>query len=118
MYYEGAEGALNAALFVCPTTQSMDMKTRRVEASGRCHIVAPRGNVFAKFSCKGEVGACEGKFELTGGTDELQGITGSGPMQVRAVLQGLNVDTATGETIRSGKGLALWPKFKIRLPQR
>lgn len=39
-------------------------------------------------------------------------------MQVRAVFSGLSIDTATGETLRSGKGLALWPSLKIKLPKR
>ncbi len=117
MYIDSGEEELNAAIFVCPTTQTINATSNTTKAKGRCHIIAAAGNVFADFECNGVVGKCEGKFKVTGGTDELEGITGSSDMIVKAALGGLTMDTQSGSVARTAAGLAIWPNMKIKMPK-
>lgn len=118
LYLESDKGDLHTAFIVCPTVQDIDTSTGKTEAKGRCHIVAAGGNVFGKFVCKGEVGTCKGKFTLTGGTDDLEGISGSGEMLVRSALRTMVVDAESGKNIRKAKGLAVWPKLNYKVPEK
>lgn len=117
MYIDSGEEELNAAIFVCPTTQTINARTNKTKAHGRCHIIAAAGNVFADFECSGVVGICEGKFNVTSGTDELEGITGSSDMIVKAAIGGVTLDTQSGSVVRTAKGLAVWPNMKIKMPK-
>ncbi|MGD8643739.1 MAG: hypothetical protein PVI15_05600 [Chromatiales bacterium] len=119
MYIEdekSEEGDFHTAIMVCPAVQEIDVKTSTTHARGHCHIIAPRGNVFAKFDCKGKIGSCEGTFELTGGTEELEGISGSGKMQMRAALGNLSLSATTGTVIREAAGLVIWPALNVNIP--
>ena len=118
MYVEKKEGDFETAIMVCPAVQDIDVKTSKTHARGHCHIIAPRGNVFAKFECKGKIGSCDGKFELTGGTDELEGISGSVKMQMRAALGSLSLSATTGTVIREAAGLVVWPSLKVNVPEQ
>ena len=117
MYIESGEGALDAALFVCPGRREISIADGKVEASGRCIIRgADGGTVFAKFSCSGSPGACAGRFMLTGGTGKFKGITGEGDMLVRTVLSQMAADLQSGATISGAAGLAIWPNLSYKIP--
>jgi len=118
MYMDKSESQLSTAFFMCPTIQNINTTTGKTNAKGSCHIVAKRGKVFADFTCKGEaVGSCDGTFTITGGTDELKGIKGSGPMHVRTAIGVVAANVNSGEIVRAAKGLVVWPKMKITLPK-
>jgi hypothetical protein len=117
MYIEDGEGALDAALFVCPGSREISLSEKKVIASGRCIVKGSGGGtVFAKFECSGEPGACAGKFTLTGGTERFEGITGGGDIIVRTVLGEMASDLQSGETISGSAGLAIWPSLSYKIP--
>ncbi len=117
MYIESGEGALDAALFVCPGRREISIADGKVEASGQCIIDgASGGTVFAKFQCIGQLGACAGNFTLTGGTGEFKGITGEGDMLVRTVLSQMAADLKSGTTVSGAAGLAIWPNLTYKIP--
>lgn len=116
MYVETGEGELDTAIFLCPAIQDVDHTNKKTKASGRCHIVAAEGNIFAEFNCKGVPGRCKGTFKLTGGTDRFEGITGSGEMLVRSALSTFMSSAASGEVVQAAEGLAIWPALKYKIP--
>jgi len=118
MYIEGETGQLDGAPFICPTRNLIDLEKETSEVSGNC-IISPgadAGVVFAEFTCKGQLGSCEGKLKFTGGSEQYEGASGSGKMIVRTALVGLVADPATATVIRDAEGLAIWPEFKYKLP--
>jgi hypothetical protein len=116
VYVEKREGEFDTAILVCPTTQELNTESNKTTASGRCHIVATRGNVFGRFSCTGDPGYCDGRFEITGGTDEFEGISGGGDMRIRITLSATMRDAVSGELVAEAKGLAIWPNLTYSLP--
>ena len=117
MYIEDGEGALDAALFVCPGSREISLAQKKVVASGRCIIKGSGGGtVFAEFECSGKPGVCNGKFTLTGGTGRFAGITGGGDIIVRTVLGEMASDLQSGETISGSAGLAIWPSLSYKIP--
>jgi hypothetical protein len=65
--------------------QTLDIKSKRAEASGHCTLTAAGDDVvYSAWKCTGVQGACEGEFTLTGGTGKFAGITGGGKLIVRA----------------------------------
>ena len=72
MYIENAKDELDAALFVCPATQEINMTNSQTIAHGRCMITEGEEDfVYAEFTCKGVVGACSGKFNITDGEGQF-----------------------------------------------
>jgi hypothetical protein len=95
MYIEDGEGALDAALFVCPGSREISLSEKKVIASGRCIIKGSGGGtVFAKFECSGE----------------------PGDIIVRTVLGEMASDLQSGETISGSAGLAIWPSLSYKIP--
>ena len=119
MYVQTGEDALDALLMLCPGTQEISLDDLTTIANGYCTFENPSGDrVFAKWYCAGEVGACQGKMTLTGGTGKYEGITGSGEMTVRTVLSDMAANVESGSVVRSATGLAVWPKLVYRIPER
>ncbi len=117
MYIENGEGALDAALFVCPGRREISIADGKVEASGQCIIDgANGGTVFAKFSCSGVIGTCDGRFTLTGGTGRFKGITGEGDMIVRTVIAQIAENMESGAVISGAAGLVIWPNLSYKIP--
>ena len=118
MYIENAKDELDAALFVCPATQEINTINRETIAHGRCMITEDNGYVYAEFTCKGVVGACSGKFNITDGEGEFKGIKGSSDMVIRSALGAMAVDMKSGSVIQAAEGLAIWPNLKYTLPAK
>ena len=118
MYVETGEGELNTAIFVCPTTHELNEATQKTRASGRCHIAAAGGNVFGQFSCEGNLKTCIGRFEITAGTDEFEGMTGSGEIQIKTALSSTMRDAVSGAVVAEAEGLAVWPNLTINIPRQ
>jgi hypothetical protein len=117
MYIEKGEGELDAALFVCPATQEIDLTNSQTIAHGRCMITEGEGDfVYAEFTCKGVVGACQGKFNITDGEGQFKGIKGSSDMTIRSALGSMAVDLKSGSVVQAAEGLAVWPNLKYTLP--
>lgn len=116
MYVETKSGELDTALFVCPATHVLNVETKTTKGTGRCHIVAAAGNVFGTFNCTGKPGYCDGRFEITGGTDEFDGITGASDIEIRMALSVMMRDTTSGDVVAEAEGLAVWPNLKYSIP--
>ena len=116
MYIEDGTDDLDAALFVCPATQEINISNRQTIAHGRCLINDEDGIVYAEFTCKGVVGACQGKFKITGGEGPFEGIQGGSDMAIRSALGAMAVDLKSGSVIQAAEGLAVWPNLKYTLP--
>ena len=118
MYIENAKDELDAALFICPATQEINTINRESIAHGRCMITEDNGYVYAEFTCKGVVGACQGKFNITDGEGQFKGIKGSSDMVIRSALGAMAVDMKSGSVIQAAEGLAVWPNLKYTLPAK
>ena len=116
MYAETAEGELDAAFASCPANQYINIKSKKTEASGYCNIaVSGEDTVFAEWTCEGELGACKGKFTLTGGTGKFEGVTGSSDLTIRSVISSVVAGMSSGSVVRSTAGLAILPKLTYKL---
>ena len=116
MYIEDGTGDLDAALFVCPATQEINLTNSQTIAHGRCRIAEDEGFVYAEFTCTGVLGACQGKFKITGGEGAFKGIQGSSDMVIRSALGAMAVDMKSGSVVQAAEGLAVWPNLKYTLP--
>jgi hypothetical protein len=117
MYFDGADGELDAAPFSCPARQVIQTEDGTSAASGYCAFQAPdEALVFADWHCEGVPGRCEGHMEIRGGTDNLSGISGAGKMMIRTGLSFADVDLAAGKVSKSAEGIAIWPALEIDLP--
>lgn len=116
MYVEKADGELDAAFASCPATQYIDTGSKKTEAKGHCNIaVSGEDTVFAEWTCEGKLGACNGKFTLTGGTGKFKGVTGSSDLTIRSVLSTVVAGMSSGSVVRSTSGLAILPKLTYKL---
>lgn len=119
IYAEKAQGELDEGFVDCPVTQKIDIKTQATSGSGYCMItISESKTVYAEWTCKGKVGGCLGEFKVTGGTGELEGITGSSKLVVRSPLSALVADMANGSVLRAASGIAILPELKYRLPSK
>jgi hypothetical protein len=117
MYIESSNGDLNEAFVMCPIEQKFRLDTGKTDAVAHCEISAsPDSVAYAEFSCKGEIGACKGKFKLIDGEGALAGISGAGSLRVRSPLSSLVADLAAGAVIRVSSGLAVIKDLKYRIP--
>ena len=96
---------------------AVDLKTGKVNVQGTFIITGKNGQVFADYTGKGVIGATQGKFTITGGTGEFEGIKGSGDMVARTVLGAMAVSLESGATVSAAKGLAVWPEMKVTIPK-
>jgi hypothetical protein len=119
LYVEGGTGPFDGVPFVCPGTQVIDTAKGTMKAEGYCMLVpSDEEEVYARWSCGGEVGECKGRLDFTGGTGRFAGIAGGGEMSVRTALSELDEDTRSGEVVRTAAGLAVWKELSYRLPAR
>ncbi len=117
MYVESATGEMNEGFVVCPIMQKLNMESGSTEAIGHCEITASPENVlYAKISCKGEVGGCTGDFTLTDGEGKFTGISGKGKLQVRSPLGAVTRGLASGSVVRIASGLATIKDLGYSIP--
>ena len=117
LYVESSEGDIHEAFVMCPVVQNLDEETGESEATAHCEIIASGEDVaYAKMTCKGTAGDCEGKFTLTGGVGEFAGISGEGSLRVRSPIGVLITDVAAGTELSIGAGLAIIKDLEYRIP--
>ena len=117
MYVESSRGEMHEAFVMCPIMQKLDLETGATDAPGRCEISAsPVDVLYAKLSCKGQVGDCKGEFTLIDGEGKFAGISGAGELRVRSPMHGLIADLGSGAILRVGSGLAIVNDLKYRIP--
>lgn len=119
IYVKTHEGKLNEGFVSCPANQTLNLKTGKTKGSGHCMITAsPNDTVYAKWSCNGVVGKCEGDFKLTGGTGKFKGVKGSSKMLIRSPLRALIADMPNNSVLRVGSGIAILPELKYTLAKK
>ena len=117
MYIESSSGEMHEAFVMCPIIQKFLRDTGKTDAVAHCEISASGENVaYAELTCKGDVGACKGKFKLIDGEGEFAGISGSGALRVRSPLRSLVEDMAAGAEIYVKSGVAVVDDLKYRIP--
>lgn len=118
MYFETAEGTLDAAQLICPGQIEIDLDDGEQAGSGRCILTSQAGDqVFARWTCAGMRGkGCTGEFILNGGTGRLRGISGGGDMVVRSAFGNIEIGVPLGEVEHTGAGLAVWPALQYKIP--
>ena len=72
--------------------------------------------MYARMSCKGVVGDCQGKFVLVDGEGRFAGISGEGSLRIRSPLRALAKDLGSGSLLRVGAGLAIIRDLKVNTP--
>ena len=117
MYIDDGKGELDAAVFVCPATEELNVSNGQTIAHGRCMITDSNEHVvYAEFTCKGDMDGCQGKFNLTGGEGSFKGIKGSSDMIIRSSLGAVAVNLESGAVVHAAEGLAVWPNMVYTLP--
>jgi hypothetical protein len=117
MYVESSRGELHEAFVMCPIVQTFTLETGETDAVAHCEISASAENVaYAKLSCKGEIGGCDGTFTLIGGEGRFAGISGAGKLRVRSPMRALIADMAAGAVLRVASGLAVIEDLEYRIP--
>ena len=117
MYIDDGKGKLDSAMLLCPASQDLNTANGQTVTYGRCMITEAEGqNVFAEFTCKGDMDGCQGKFIITGGDGQFKGIKGSSSMIVRSSLGAIAVNLESGAVIHAAEGLAIWPDLVYTLP--
>ena len=117
MYIESSRGEMHEAFVMCPMTQKLNLEKSHSEAVGHCEISAsPEDIVYAKLTCSGEVGSCDGTFTLIDGEGKFAGITGKGALRVRSPMRTLITDMAAGAELRIASGLAVIKDLEYSIP--
>ncbi len=118
MYIDDANGDLDAAVFMCPGTQRIDLKTKKTELNADCVITKGDDRIaYARLKTSGQIGASQGTFTIVGGERKWKGISGEGKVVIRTAFGDLGVNKKNGEVINAATGLAVWPALKVRLPK-
>ena len=117
MYLEDSTGQMNEDFIQCPIMQMLDLESGVSEAIGHCEItISSEDVVYAKMSCKGKVGRCEGKFILIDGEGKFAGISGQGKLSVRSPIRALVGDLGSGALLRVASGLITIKDLKFSTP--
>jgi hypothetical protein len=108
---------MHEAFVMCPITQRLNLEMGDSEAVGHCEISASSQDVaYAKLTCTGEVGSCNGTFTLIDGEGKFAGISGTGTLRVRSPMRALITDVAAGSELRIASGLAVIKDLKYSIP--
>ncbi len=117
MYIESSRGEMHEAFVMCPIIQKLNLKMSNSEAVGHCEISASPENVaYAKLTCNGEVGSCNGTFTLIDGEGDFAGISGTGTLRVRSPMRALITNMAAGADLRIASGLAVIKDLEYSIP--
>ncbi len=117
MYIDNGKGELDAAVFMCPGTEYIDLDSKKASIQADCIISKGEKKVaYATLNANGQVGAFQGDFKIIGGEGNWKGISGGGKVTIRTALGDMAVNKKTGEIINKAAGLAVWPALKVRLP--
>ncbi len=118
MYIDDGAGDLNAALFMCPGQQYIDLKTKQTSLEADCIISKGDNKIaYAKMKTSGQIGASQGTFRIVGGEGKWKGISGEGKVVVRTALGNIGQNKKNGAVINDSAGLAVWPALKVKMPR-
>ena len=114
LFVETDQGPVRAGELLCPATVTVDLESLRQVGAGRCTFTAKDGALaFGSFVCAGyHLVGCTGDFVLDGGTERLEGVTGSGPITIRGDGWLIATD-GSGEAAESAVGITVLPDFRL-----
>ena len=116
MYIETAEGELNEAFVECMAQQAFRRGQNLTELNGRCTVIqSPEDIVYARYECRGEPGACKGRFTLTGGAGQFEGIAGSSPLIMRSPLFHLSESITSAQEFAVRHGVMILPDLEYSI---
>jgi hypothetical protein len=119
MYAQTGEGELDEAFVVCPVTQRLNTEEKTTRAVGHCMITVSGGDtVFGDFTCDGRIGLCAGQMNLTAGSGEFEGITGTGDLLIRSPLRALVSELGSGSAVSVATGIAILPELRFEIPAK
>ncbi len=117
MYIDNGKGDLDAALFMCPGVQYINLDTKKAEVTADCVITKGDNKVaYATLNASGLMGALSGNFKIIGGERKWAGISGEGKIVIRTALGQTALNKRSGEVVNAAAGLAVWPELKVHLP--
>ncbi|MCU0840859.1 MAG: hypothetical protein MUC79_03950 [Thiobacillaceae bacterium] len=118
LYAESGQAALDAAFMICPMLYEIDTASGETRGEGRCAIYPKDVGavIYATYSCRGQIGACAGRLDLTGGKGKFEGISGSGDMSSRTGASALAVRLGPGGGITNAEGMMTLNGFAYRTP--
>jgi len=117
MYIASSHGDMHEAFVMCPIVQKLYLETGQTEAVAHCEISASPDDVaYAKLSCSGEVGSCQGTFELIDGEGRFAGISGTGTLRIRSPMRVLIADMAAGAVLRVASGIMVVKDLNYHIP--
>ncbi len=117
MYIDSGAGDLDAAIFMCPGVEYIDLNTKKIGIKADCIITKGDAKIaYAELDASGIMGAASGTFKIIGGEKKWRGISGSGKVIIRTALGQTALNKKNGEVINSAAGLAVWPSLKVHLP--
>jgi len=116
-FFETEEGPIEAGTIACPGIIDIDFSSGHQRGSGACSFTAHDGaRAFGVWDCAGlHLIGCRGDFRLTGGTDRLQGISGSGTFLIRSRLHDI-AKQPSGITTDNASGISIWRDLKVTMP--
>ncbi len=118
MYIDSGKGDLDAALFMCPGVQYINLDTKKAEVTADCVITKGDSKIaYATITASGLMGALSGNFKIIGGEKKWRGISGEGKVVIRTALGQTALNKKSGEVINAAAGLAVWPALKVSLPR-
>ena len=116
LYIETSEGVLDEAFMECTVKLRIHTRDKETNAEGNCLIIqSGEDNVFAEYQCNGPPGACNGSFNLTGGTGRFEGIQGKSELIIRSPMRHLTNALTDVENLVVDNGVMLLPDLKYRL---
>ena len=124
MYIDNGKGELDAAVFMCPGTEYINLATKKAHIQADCVITkgTEKGKkvkvAYATLKADGQPGAFDGNFKIVGGEGAWKGISGGGEVTIRTAIGDMAVNKKTGEVINAAAGLAVWPALKVKFPNK
>jgi len=117
LYFETAAGDIDGAFATCPVSQTINLEAGSTVAKGHCEItIATDDIIYSEWNCTGKLGDCRGEFKLVSGLGRFSGITGQSDFRIRSIMGELLIGAGSGTLARVGKGIALLPNLKFKIP--
>ncbi len=117
MYIDNGTGDLDAAIFMCPGVEYINLNSKKTKIKADCVISKGDTKIaYATLEANGIMGAASGSFKIIGGEKKWRGISGGGKVIIRTALGQTALNKKNGEVINSAAGLAVWPSLKVHLP--
>jgi hypothetical protein len=117
VYVETDKGPIDSGRLVCPALVRINTADSSQSGTARCTITAKDGaRIFAQVSCTGiHLIGCDGQFDLVGGTERFEGISGGGAVTLRSEFRRFtNISESSAQ--EEARGILFWPALQYKIP--